>query len=132
MVLFAESAELAVATVEVDGVGATVDHPDARASLLSLSLTALAGVEDFRFADGLTLDFVAPGTGLPPAHVAQARSVGGESPWLASGDSTIDLVDYLTADLLQMRLEVSGAIPVDNFAVSFDACLKVEGIAIED
>ena len=127
-----QSSGLSVATVEVDGIGATVDHPDARTSLRTMTIEVLSGADDFAFADSLTLDFVAPASGLPPARAAEAMSEQGASPWTVPGDSGLDLVDYLTAETLEMRLTLSGEMPAGPVVTLFGACLDVDGIVIAD
>jgi hypothetical protein len=131
LLLVAESPQLSVATIAVDGIGATVDHPDARASLSSLTIVLTDASRDFGFADSVSLDLISLGAGLPAARVAEGPSTG-VSPWTVSGDPAIDLVAYLTSEALEMRLEIRGESPADAPGMLFSACLDVEGIEIED
>lgn len=130
LVLERESSTRSTALVEVKKVGAQVDDPDAHATLDTVSLTALNGVDDLAFAERMTLDILAPGSGLPDARVVDA-AVAGTASLDAQGDDAIDLVDYLTADELAIRLALEGPAPGD-FAVLFDACIDVDGIVVED
>lgn len=124
------SATESVARVTVEDVGASIDHPDARATLDTISLEVLNGVDDLGFAESMTLDIEAPGAGLPDARVVDAP-VSGADRVTASGDDQVDLVGYLTADELGLRLVLTGPAP-GNFALLLDACLDVEGIVVED
>lgn len=127
-----ESAELSAATVVVEDVGATVDDPDARASLATAVLEAITVVDDFSFVSSVGIDVIAPGSPLPDVRVAEVAALTGESPMTAPGDPSINLVDYLTSDTLQVRVELVGPAPAPSFGVLMDACLDVEGIEIED
>jgi len=130
LVLERESDTRSTARVEVKKVGAQVDDPDAHATLDVVSLAVLNGVDDLAFAERMTLDVLAPGSGLPDARVVDAP-VAGTASVTAQGDDTIDLVDYLTADELAIRLALDGPSPGD-FAVLFDACIDVDGIVVDD
>ncbi len=127
-----ESADLAVASIAVEDVGATVDDPDARATLDTVVLEARTGITDFSFASALRVVVIAPDSGLPDAEIAALSPLSGESPMTAAGDGAINLVDYLTSEMLTVRVELAGAAPVSSFSALFDACLDVEGIEIED
>jgi hypothetical protein len=123
-------ADESVARVEVTKVGATVDDPDARATLATVSLEVLNGVDDLSFAQAMTLDVLAPGSGLPDARVVDAP-VAGLDRVSAHGDDQIDLVEYLTSDSLTIRIALEGPSPGD-FALMLDACLDVDGLVVED
>lgn len=125
------SATLSAARVTIEDVGAQIDDPDARATLDEVVLEAFTGIDDFTFAEAMTMDLVAPGAGLPDARVAETSDIGGASPLRVAGDSSVDLVGYLTAETLEVRIDLIGDAPND-FAVMLDACLDVEGIEITD
>jgi hypothetical protein len=124
------AADRSAARVTVDDVGATIDHPDARATLGALSLEVLAGVDDLGFAEAMTLDVEAPGSDLPDARVVDAP-VSGVDRLSAQGDDAVDLVRYLTSERLALELELIGPAP-GSFALVLDACIEVEGIVVED
>jgi hypothetical protein len=121
-----------VGSIAVDGIGATVDHPDARATVGTLTIATTDAALDFAFAEAMHLDFIAMGSPLPEARALDALSAGGQSPWTAEGDPSVDLVDYLTSDMLEMRLELMGPAPSESLDVLFSACLDVDGITIDD
>lgn len=119
-----------VARVEVKKVGAQVDDPDASATLDTVSLAVLNGVDDLAFAERMELDLLAPGSDLPDARVVDA-AVSGTASVSAEGNPDVDLVDYLTADELALRLTLIGPAPGD-FALLLDACIDVDGLVVED
>ena len=119
-----------VARVEVKKVGAQVDDPDASATLDTLSLAILNGVDDLAFVERVELDLIAPGSDLPDARVVDAP-VSGTTTVSAAGDPAVDLVDYLIADELALRLALVGPSPGD-FALLLDACIDVDGLVVED
>lgn len=127
--LFDREGDRSVARVVVDDVGASIDHPDARATLDTLTLEVLNGVDDLTFAQAMTLDIEAPD--LPGARVVDAP-VSGVDRLSASGDPSVDLVRYLTSDRLALSLELRGPAPASDFALMLDACLDVEGVIVED
>ena len=124
-----DGAERSVARVTVEDVDASIDHPDARATLAELSLEVLNGVDDLTFAEMMTLDIEA--SDLPDARVVDAP-VAGVDRLSASGDASIDLVQYLTSDRLSLVLVLMGPAPAGDFALMLDACLDVEGVVVED
>jgi hypothetical protein len=126
------SASSAVALVTIDDVGASIDDRDARATLDEMSLEELDGIDDFGFASGMTMDIVAPGAELPDARVAELASVPTGPRLVAAGDGRVDLVDYLVAETLAVRIELTGAPPAEAFSVLFDACLTVDGIEVTE
>jgi hypothetical protein len=120
----------AVAEVEVEDVGATIDSTDAQATLDWVSLEAAQSIDDFAFADAMEMDLLAPGR--DDARVAELEPVPGESPMTADGDREVDLVDYLTAERLAVRIAITGDVPDPGFLVTMSACIDVEGIVVED
>jgi hypothetical protein len=120
----------AVARVEVEDVGATIEAPDASATLDTVVLEAATGIDDIAFADAMEIDLLAPG--FPDARVAEVSPLSGESPLSASGDDRVDLVDYLTADSLEIRIAFTGQVPDRAFLAILDACIAVDGIVVED
>jgi len=130
--LVAESPQLTVGSIAVDGIGATVDHPDARASVDSLTIATTEAGQDFSFAESMHLDFLAIDSALPVARTVDVMSTGGQSPWSGAGDSSVELVDYLTSEMLEMRLEITGPAPAQPLDILFSACLDVNGIVIDD
>jgi hypothetical protein len=127
-----ESPETAVATVQVEDVGATIDDPDARATLDTVVLTPANGVADFAFVDAMQVDLLAPGSALPTVTIAEVTAIDARAALTAPGDSSIDLVDYLTSEVLLVRVELAGRAPASGFAAVLDACLDVDGIEIEE
>jgi len=125
-----DSAELAVATVTMSDVGAEVDQPDARAELDSVVLEVRAGSGDFAFVDSMRVQLMAPTTSLPDIAIAEEPAVSGESPIVAKGDRSVNLVDYFVSDRLELRIELSGAGPPPTFNTLFSACVDVEGIEL--
>ncbi|HEU5060622.1 MAG TPA: hypothetical protein VFU21_29025 [Kofleriaceae bacterium] len=120
----------AVAEVEVDDVGASVDAPEAHATLDVMTLEAGRGIDDFAFADSMAMDLLAPGR--EDARVAALDPMPPAATVSADGDRDVDLVDYLTSDRLTVRIALTGDIPADGFLATFSACIDVEGIAVED
>ncbi len=130
--LRAEGAGLMVGSIAVDGIGASVDHPNARATVGTLTIETTNPAEDFGFAEAMHLDFIALDSPLPRVRALDAPSMKGQSPWTAAGDPTVDLVDYLTSEMLEMRLELTGTAPSAPLEILFSACLDVDGIRIDD
>jgi hypothetical protein len=130
--LVTESPQITAGSIAVDGIGATVDHPNARATVDSLTIATTDPARDFSFAEEMHLDFIALGSTLPVARTVDAMSTGGQSPWSSSGDSSVDLVGYLTSETLEMRLEITGPAPAQPLDILFSACLDVNGIVIDD
>ena len=124
------AANRAVARVEVEDVGATVESDEAQATLDTVTLEAASGIDDFAFADQMSMDLLSPGR--QDARVADLAPVPGASPFTADGNRDVDLVDYLTADSLEVRISLTGAVPERDFLVTLDACIDVEGIVVED
>jgi len=120
----------AVARVEVEHVGATIESPDAHATLDRVTLAAATGIDDFAFADQMTMDLLSPG--FDDARVADLAPVPGASPFTVEGNREVDLVDYLVADRLEVRISLSGAVPERGFLATLSACIDVEGIVVED
>ena len=120
----------AVAEVEVEDVGATIDEPDAHATLDEVTLEASTGIDDFAFAEAMTMDLLTPGRDA--ARVAELAPVPVASPLTADGDRDVDLVDYLTADRLAIRITLTGDVPERGFLATLSACIDVDGIVVED
>lgn len=127
-----DSPRVASASVMVEDVGAEIDAPDARAELQSIVLESRGDIEDFSFADSVRAELIAPSSMLPNVAVAEDLSVSGESPMIAPGDRSVNLVDYLLSDMLEVRIVIEGDIERSSFNTLFSACIDVEGIAIED
>lgn len=124
-----------VATLPVDNIGSDYDAPDAQVALRSLTLTRTGGGgADFGFADSLTVSVTSPGSGLPDADIAVLAPVPATSPLFATGDRSINLAPYLTADaLLNVRLDLHGPqVPDQAVTVTLDACLDVDGVVIRE
>lgn len=119
----------AVAEVEVEDVGASVDEPEAHATLDFVTLEAGSGIDDFAFADSMAMDLLAPGHDA--ARVSVLEPVPAAATVSADGDRDVDLVDYLTADRLTIRIALTGDPPAD-FLASLSACIDVDGIVVED
>ena len=126
------SATRSVAQVSIEDVGASIDEPGARATLDEVVLEAFAGIADFAFAKSMTMDLVAPDAGLPDARVAEVTELSGDSSLRAEGDESVNLVAYLTAETLEVRIEMLGEAPSAGFAVLLGACLEVSGIEITE
>lgn len=124
------AADRAVAEVEVEDVGATIESPDAHATLDVVTLEAASGIDDFAFADAMAMDLLTPGRDA--ARVAELEPVPGASPMSAGGNRDVDLVDYLTAERLAVRVALTGEVPERGFLVTLSACIDVEGIVVED
>lgn len=120
----------AVAEIEVEDVGATIESTDAHATLREVTLAAASGVDDFAFAESMTMDLMTPGRDA--ARVAELAPVPAGSPVTAAGDPDIDLVAYLTADRLQVQVALTGEVPDRPFAAAMSACIDVEGIVVDD
>lgn len=120
----------AVAEVAVEDVGASVDAPDAHATLAFMTLDAARGIDDFAFAESMAMDLLAPGS--DPARVAELAPVPASASVIAGGDPAVDLVDYLTSDRLTVRVALTGDAPADGFLATFSACIDVAGIVVED
>lgn len=120
----------AVAEVEVEDVGASVDEPDARATLDVVTLEAGRGIDDFAFADSMAMDLLAPGRDA--ARVAALEPVPAAATVSADGDRDVDLVDYLTSERLSIRIALTGEVPADGFLATLSACIDVDGIVVED
>ena len=116
----------AIAEVEVEDVGASIDEPDAHATLDEVTLEASTGIDDFAFAEAMTMDLLTPGRDA--ARVAELEPV----PFTADGNRDVDLVDYLTADRLSIRIVLTGDVPEGGFLATLSACIDVDGIVVED
>ena len=120
----------AVAEVEVEDVGASVDEPDAHATLDVVTLEAGRGIDDFAFADSMAMDLLAPGRDA--ARVAELEPVPAAATVSADGDGEVDLVAYLTSERLTIRIALTGEVPSDGFLATLSACIDVDGIVVED
>ena len=120
----------AVAEIQVEDVGASIESTDAHATLREVTLAAASGIDDFAFAESMAMDLVAPERDA--ARVAELAPVPAPSPLVAAGDPEIDLVDYLTAERLLVRVTITGDVPERPFAAAMSACIDVEGIVVDD
>jgi hypothetical protein len=125
-----EAPHRAVAEIDVEDVGATIESTDAHATLREVTLAAASGIDDFAFAESMEMDLVTPGR--EAARVAELAPVPAGSPFVAPGDPDVDLVDYLTAERLTVRVALTGAVPDRPFAAAMSACIDVEGIVVDD
>jgi hypothetical protein len=78
----------------------------------------------------MAIDLLAPGR--DPARVAELAPVPAASPFTADGERDVDLVDYLTAERLTVRVALIGEVPDGSFLVTLSACIEVDGIVVED
>lgn len=125
-----EAPRRAVAEIEVEDVGATIESTDAHATLREVTLAAASGVDDFAFAESMTMDLMTPGRDA--ARVAELAPVPTGSSFTAAGEQGVDLVDYLTAEQLEVQVTFAGDVPDRPFAAAMSACIDVEGIVVDD
>jgi len=119
----------AVAEIEVEDVGATIESSDAHATLRQVTLEAASAIDDFAFAESMAMDLVTPGR--EDARVAELAPVPAGSSFMAAGDPSVDLVDFLTAEQLLVRVAFTGQVPERPFAATMSACIDVDGIVVE-
>lgn len=130
IVFVPQSATRSASGVRVDDVDVSVEDPDARITLGDILLTADQGIEDFSFAESLQVVVVAPQEDLPDAAVI-AAVVTGEASVEASGDPSVNLLEYLSDDSMWFRIELAGAPPDHEFGVTLGACLDLDGFEVE-
>lgn len=128
-----ENPQLAVARLPIGDVGGQVDdNPGARAELESVVFGVNGGLADFSFAESVRVELLAPSSALPDVEIAEDPEPTGETPMVALGDRSVNLVDYLVTESVEVRFEIAGSIPSPTFSTLFSACLDVEGVAVED
>ena len=120
-----------IAQMQLDGVGRAVD-PGAHASLDLMEIEPINGIDDFSFAESITVEISAPGSALPDLRLAEQSPLGPHVPAIVSGDPAANVAMYLDTEELWLRSRIEAVAPVPMFTVRMQACLEVEGIEVED
>jgi len=118
------------AQVRLEGVGRSVDA-DASATLNTLVIEPLDGLDDLGFADTMTVTLTAPGSALPDLRIAETP-MDDQVPAVVTGDESANMADYLGSEELWLRARLAGNAPVAAFTARIQACLDVDGVEVED
>ncbi len=118
------------AQVRLEGVGRSVDA-EASATLDTLVLEPIDGIDDLGFADTMTVTLTAPGSALPDLRIAET-SMDDQVPLVVTGDASANMADYLGTEELWLRARLAGGAPVAAFTARIQACLDVDGVEVED
>lgn len=129
--LFSADGDGMVASTPLEGVGRSVDD-EAHASLDTLIIDPIDGVDDLAFTQSVTIEVVAPGSELPDLRVAESAALGTTAPAVVTGDPSANMAGYLAAEELLLRSRLLGTAPVEVFTARVQACLDVDGIEVED
>lgn len=100
-------------------------------TLLGVGLEARDGIDDFSFVRTIRMSIASrdPEVPLPTvelihfdtANLNSTSASYGESKFLPS-QSTVNLLDYLEADTLELALDVDGDMPDDRWSIAMDVC----------
>lgn len=106
------------------------EDTEAEMFLLSTTLSARSGVDDFAFIERirLLLDSADASSGLESTTVVDCDRDEGCAPSGASaqlsGDTTTSLVEYIRSGSVQFQLELEGRLPLQSWSVDVDVCMQ--------
>jgi hypothetical protein len=127
---FIAQGERTVGSLDIEGREYETD-PDAYASLDEFTLEPITGTSDLSFIETLTLELVSDG--LPTVVIAELEAPGPAVPVIGVGDPEVNLVDYLTREMSELQVTVTGQPPGGGgFLLRFQACLDTRGLRLED
>lgn len=117
---------VATSVIYEDPAAALPDGVDASAELTGVSISAVEGVQDFRFLRRVRVDVAA--AELPAVTVAdigedKSEMLAGADSWFVTAGADVELIDYLLSPELEIDLELQGEMPSSDWSVALDVCV---------